>query len=447
VERSGRLLAPPARTKESKIWRTAAGKVGICDGFSAVGPQRGKTGVLSMKAAVKPVEGAELEDKIGQLRILAYPDFPEVREVDYYSALYRWYQDHPLSDEMHRWVAVTEEGEVVGHLAALPQFYRIDGRRVVAHTPGDYMVLPQHGFQAIMLMRSFFRSAENCVVCDMVPAVIGVETRLGAEVVGDLRYAAKLMNVSRLPMPSVPAPLRRLLNLPEQFAPARGFTDRPGVEALEMEEQVAPPAPRLRAPIPRPLQRLMNQGLEAVDEALGSSFGGDLAVETLDGFDDSFDDLFERIAAVVPCLAEKDAAFLRWRYGPGSPQGPVTVLGVRSRGRLLGYAVLKAASHGQDGYILDLMALPGRQDVVQSLLRETVRSFRRMGVQIIRYRFLESAASPGPTELRRFGFFYRKRRRYKLLVKFTDTCLHETARDLVNWAHAIGDGEASFWLR
>ena len=403
-----------------------------------------------MKAAVKPVEGAELEDKIGQLRILAYPDFPEVREVDYYSALYRWYQDHPLSDEMHRWVAVTEEGEVVGHLAALPQFYRIDGRRVVAHTPGDYMVLPQHGFQAIMLMRSFFRSAENCVVCDMVPAVIGVETRLGAEVVGDLRYAAKLMNVSRLPMPSVPAPLRRLLNLPEQFAPvapARGFTDRPGVGTLEMEEQVAPPAPRPRAPIPRPLQRLMNRGLEAVDEALGSSFGGDLAVETLDGFDDSFDDLFERIAAVVPCLAEKDAAFLRWRYGPGSPQGPVTVLGVRSRGRLLGYAVLKAASHGQDGYILDLMALPGRQDVVQSLLRETVRSFRRMGVQIIRYRFLESAASPGPTELRRFGFFYRKRRRYKLLVKFTDTCLHETARDLVNWAHAIGDGEASFWLR
>src|SRR5215204_6536456 len=447
---SGRFLAPPISTKESKIWSAAAGKVGIRDGFSAVDPRRGKIGVLSMKAAVKPVEGAELEGKIGQLRILSYPDFPEVREVDYYSALYRWYQDHPLSDEMHRWVAVTEEGEVVGHLAALPQFYRIDGRRVVAHTPGDYMVLPQHGFQAIMLMRSFFRSAENCVVCDMVPAVIGVETRLGAEVVGDLRYAAKLMNVSRLPMPSVPAPLRRLLNLPEQFAPvapARGFTDRPGVGTLEMEEQVAPPAPRPRAPIPRPLQRLMNRGLEAVDEALGSSFGGDLAVETLDGFDDSFDDLFERIAAVVPCLAEKDAAFLRWRYGPGSPQAPVTVLGVRSGERLLGYAVLKAASHGQDGYMLDLMALPGRQDVVQSLLRETVRSFRQMGVQIIRYRFLESAASPGPTELRRFGFFYRKRRRYKLLVKFTDTCLHETARDLVNWAHAIGDGEASFWLR
>jgi len=123
------------------------------------------------------------------------------------------------------------------------------------------------------------------------------------------------------------------------------------------------------------------------------------------------------------------------------------VLGVRDGGRLLGYAVLKAAFHGQDGYILDLTALPGRQDVERALLRGAVRSFRRMGVQIIRYRFLESSASPGPTDLLRFGFFYRRGRRYKLLVKFTDTHLHKTARDLVNWSHSFGDGEASFWVR
>src|ERR671920_694026 len=336
-----------------------------------------------MKATVRSVEGPELEDKIAQLRILSYPDFPEVHEVDYYSSLYRWYQDHPLAGKMYRWVAATEEGEIVGHLTAFPQFYRIDGQRVIAHTPGDYMVLPQHGFQAIMLMRAFFRTIENCVVCDMVPAVIGIETRLGAEVVGDLPYAAKLMN----------------------------------------------------------------RGLEAVDEALGSSFGGDLEAETLDSFDDSFDDLFERVAAVVPCLAEKDAAFLRWRYGPGSPQAPVTVLGVKSSGRLLGYAVLKAAFHGQDGYILDLTAFPGRQDVVRSLLLGTVRSFRRMGVQIIRYRFTESPTAPRSADLRRLGFFYRRGRRNKLLVKFTDSSLRETTGNLANWSLSFGDGEAGFWLR
>lgn len=442
---SGRFLAPRIRIKASKTGTALGGKAGIL-----VHKGRG-IGAPSMKAAVRPFEGAELEaeleDKVSHLRVQAYPDFPEVREIEHYAALYRWYQTHPLADEMHRWVAMTEEGEVVGHLAGFPQFYRIDGQRVVAHTPGDYMVLPQYGFQAIMMMRSFFRATENCVVSDMVPAVISVETRLGAEVAGELHYAAKLMNVSRLPMPSVPAPVRRLLKLPEQFAPARGFTGRPGAESQEVEEHVAPPAPRPRAPIPRPVKWLLNRGLSTIDDALGKRFGGTLEAEVLDGFDDSFDDLFERVATVVPCVAEKDAAFLRWRYGPGSPQAPVTVLGVRYGGRLLGYAVLKVAIHGQDGYILDLTVLPGRQDVVRALLSETVRYFRKAGVQIIRYRFLESPSSPDQTDLLRLGFFYRRGRRHKLLVKFKDKHLHETARDLVNWSHSFGDGEAGFWVR
>lgn len=67
-----------------------------------------------------------------------------------------------------------------------------------------------------------------------------------------------------------------------------------------------------------------------VDEALGSGLEGNLLrVEVLEGFDESFDELFEKVAAVVPCVPEKDSAFLRWRYGPGSPQFPVTVLGVK----------------------------------------------------------------------------------------------------------------------
>jgi hypothetical protein len=121
---------------------------------------------------------------------------------------------------MYRWVAVAEDGhnesQVVGHLAATPQYYRIGGQRVVAYTPCDYMVHSRHAFQAFSLMRTFFRATENCVACDMVPAVIAVESRLGAEVAGQLQYAAKLLNVSRLPVPPLPSLVRRLLNLKEQ---------------------------------------------------------------------------------------------------------------------------------------------------------------------------------------------------------------------------------------
>ncbi len=401
----------------------------------------------TVKVVVRPLDDPSFEDGVAKLRIRAYPQFPETRDVEFYSFAYRWLKSHPLGNEMHRWVAVADGGLVVGHLAAAPQYYRINGQRVVAHTPCDYMVHSRHGFQALSLMRAFFRSTENCVACDMVPAVIKVESRLGAEVAGQLQYAAKLLNVSRLPVPSIPSMARRLLNLGERTVVARGYATRPGAEPQDGEEHVAPPPVRPRLPIPAPVKELLNGGLWMVDEALSRGFGGDLRAEVIEGFDESFDELFEKVASKVPCVPEKDSAFLRWRYGPGSPQFPVTVLGVKDGETLLGYAVLMVTSTGQDGNVLDLTTLPGRHDVARALLRESVRFFRREGVQIVRYRFLESPTSPRSSDLRRLGFFYRKGRRNSLLVKFADRDLHEVARNIADWSYAVGDGEASFWTR
>ncbi len=410
----------------------------------------GCSDVRKMKVMVRPLDDPSLETGVASLRIHAYPQFPETRDVEFYYSAYRWLKSHSLGNALHRWVAVDEDGRIVGHLAAMPQYYRIGGQRVVAHTPGDYMVHPRHGFQALSLMRAFFRTTENFVACDMVPAVIGVETRLGAEVAGQLQYAAKLLNVSRLPAPPIPSAVRRLLNLGEQPVIARGYASRPGTpdaEPQDFGEHVVPPSVRPRAPIPAPAKALLNGGLRLVDEALGSGVGGGLKAEVIEGFDESFDELFEKVAAGVPCVPEKDAAFLRWRYGPGSPQFPVTVLAVKEGETLLGYAVLMVNSTGQDGNVLDLSVLPERRDVAQTLLWESVRSFRRAGVQIVRYRFLESATAPSSSDLRRLGFFFRKARSHSLLVKFADRGLHEVAHDTANWAYTVGDGEASFWTR
>jgi hypothetical protein len=403
-----------------------------------------------MKVMIRHLDDPSLETGVATLRIHAYPRFPETRDVEFYSSTYRWLKSHPLGNALHRWVAVADGDRVVGHLAATPQYYRVGGQRVVAHTPGDYMVHPRHGFQALSLMRTFFRTTENCVACDMVPAVMGIETRMGAEVAGQLQYAAKLLNVSRLPVPPVPSAVRRLLNLREKRVIARGYASRSGIldaDPLDFGEHVVPPPARPRAPIPGPAKALLNGGLRLVDEALGSGVGGGLKAEVIEGFDESFDEFFEKIAASVPCVPEKDSSFLRWRYGSGSPQFPVTVLAVKGGETLLGYAVLMVNSTGQDGNVLDLSVLPGRRDVAQTLLRESASSFRRAGVQIVRYRFLESPVSSNSRDLRRLGFFCRKGRSHSLLVKFADRGLHEVAHDATNWAYTVGDGEASFWTR
>jgi hypothetical protein len=88
--------------------------------------------------AVRPLDNAELERSTNKLRRLVYQANPAgPYDVDWHSSIWGWLETHVLADEMHRWVLVTDEGEVVGHLAAIPQYYWIGGERVVAHTPAD----------------------------------------------------------------------------------------------------------------------------------------------------------------------------------------------------------------------------------------------------------------------------------------------------------------------
>jgi hypothetical protein len=358
-----------------------------------------------MKAVVRPLEDTDLEG-LDRLRTLSYPGRDETFDTDRYFSIWRWLETHPLADQMHRWVVATEEGEVVGHLAAQPQFYRISHQRVVAFTPADYMVLPGYGFHGISLMRKFFRTCENCVACDVVPAAITIETGLGAEEVGRLQHVAKLQNVAGLPA------LPTLITVP--------------------------------------LTRPLNWGLRALDRALMATIAVDhLRAEVLEGFDESFDAFFESVAASVACVPEKDAAFLRWRYGPGSPQSPVTILGVREGETLLGYAVLWVKVGGETpryaSNLLDLVTRPGRDDVARALLKGAIEYFARAGTYTIRYRSLESSTSPRAKDVWQLGFLPRNEWRHTLLVKFADHNLHEAALDPANWSYTTGDGEASYF--
>jgi hypothetical protein len=119
---------------------------------------------------------------------------------------------------------------------------------------------------------------------------------------------------------------------------------------------------------------------------------------------------------------------------------------VRDGKTLLGYAVLWVTSDVEDGYLLDLTTRPGRRDAVRSLLIETLRHFRRAGVNNIWYQFLESPTSPQRKDLWRSGFVLLNRRAM-LLVKVEDQGLHRTALDPANWSYTNGDGEMTFWIR
>src|SRR4028119_605989 len=102
---------------------------------------------MAKKARVRPFKEGDARG-VGELRVRAFPYLPEVKELGFYAGVYGWLGTHPLAGEIHRWVAATEDGEIVGHLAATPLYYRVNGRRVVAHSPGGYMGHPGHRCRA-----------------------------------------------------------------------------------------------------------------------------------------------------------------------------------------------------------------------------------------------------------------------------------------------------------
>ena len=354
-----------------------------------------------MSLSIRPLDKPELHRGYVQMTLTKYPEYGDnLDHLDTDSAVWTWLESYPLARGMQRFVLVTEAEEVVGHLAAVPQLYRIKGSQVAAHTPADFVVLDGYGFYALSLMRKFFRDYRDSVACDYFEESNRIQRWLGANEVSKLRFAVKFLDISQLVQDS-------------RF-------------------------------MPESMTKLINRGLRAVDNLPIHSLEDDLKVEELGGFDESFDKLFEAVASTVPCMTEKTAAFLRWRYGPGSPTEPVTVLGVKGENSLLGYAVLRVTSRApKEGYLLDLTTLPGRQDVARALCREASFRFAQMGAYIVKYKFLESVTSPRLQDLQRLGFITRREGYDTLSVRFADARLGETACDPANWSYSIGDTIAS----
>jgi hypothetical protein len=383
-----------------------------------IAPEREGDGGHSSPAAsnrirIRQYQPDDLEGAL-RLRPLAYPGWKEAALAEWHIAVYDWLARNPAAGEMLRWV-IEDDGEIVGHLAAVPLWYRIGDRRILAHTPTDYMALPGHGFHAVGLMRTFFRTCPDYVACNVVGDASRIEGFFKTAPVTNLTQFVKIVDLGRYP--------------------------------------------RLPSRVPHWLARLAGRAIAVIDRVVlvatsGRSAG--LRVEEADEFDASFDAFFDQAAAAVPCIPEKGSAFLRWRYGPGTPRGPMRLLVVREGAALLGYAVLRTTESGE-GFILDLMVLPGRRDVGRALLRAIVRRFWRDRAWVARYRFVPSAVSPAPADIRRLGFLARgagrsaipgtrPERQLQLLVRFADPEAQAVAVEAEHWAYNLGDGEASFWV-
>lgn len=116
--------------------------------------------------------------------------------------------------------------------------------------------------------------------------------------------------------------------------------------------------------------------LDASPSQRRSHDGETLQVRDLAHADARFDRLWSEAATSFRLIAVRDAEYLAWRYR--EPRAArYTIRGIEEGDRLLGYAVSRIDRGWSQ--LVDLMAVPGRDDVVAALAADTLHAARAAG--------------------------------------------------------------------
>ena len=128
-------------------------------------------------------------------------------------------------------------------------------------------------------------------------------------------------------------------------------------------------------------------------------------IQTVERFDERVDAFCDEASRAFDFMSVRNAGLLNWRYAD-KRAGDFTIRVATENDRIVGYAILRVANG--KGHIADVMALPGRDDVVAALGRDAARELRGKASVIECWLFDNSPYLPG---LQRAGFLGSRRRR------------------------------------
>ena len=127
-------------------------------------------------------------------------------------------------------------------------------------------------------------------------------------------------------------------------------------------------------------------------------------IRRIEHFDERFDTFWERASVGFDFIGARNKEFLNWRYSD-QRAGAHVVLAAEAAGEVLGYAALRTS--GERGSVMDLLTLPGRGDVADSLIAAALEHFRREGCSAVQ--FVTVAQHPYNRVFGQRGFFDSRR--------------------------------------
>lgn len=112
-----------------------------------------------------------------------------------------------------------------------------------------------------------------------------------------------------------------------------------------------------------------------------------IEISEIKSFDEDVDNFWRKASEEYDFIVERNRDYLNWRYC--NPQaGRFTIKKAEEEGNFVGYAVLKISNQLKDypvGFVVDLLTLKSRQDVVDALISDAIEYFISEGINIINY--------------------------------------------------------------
>ena len=133
--------------------------------------------------------------------------------------------------------------------------------------------------------------------------------------------------------------------------------------------------------------KALNRLKNILSFTLHSKHKEDFEIIQTTSFDDRINTFWEKGKDSYNFILEKNSGYMNWRYCDPRAGHYVVKQAVKD-GEVLGFIVLELRKDGDyaEGYVADLLALPGRMDFAEALLKNACKYFDDIGVNAVNYR-------------------------------------------------------------
>jgi len=258
-------------------------------------------------------------------------------------------------------------GRVIGHFADIPRRFSVDGKVVLGTLSLDLMVHPDYwrkGIFAAMGRYGALRVKQgNGLFMTAFP--IRLETILGLRKIG-------WKDVVKLPVLVYPIRFHGILNRYFHF----------------------PPLSLLAGGIARFFYFLVFGGKKKKEM-------NGFEIEKIDGFDDQFDQFWQKALSLYPIMGVRNRNYLTWRY-LRHPTRHYAIYRAKKRGEMRGYIVLRKVDllNFNSAVIVDLLVLD--KETLKALVAKGIEHSYKEGAALLG--FMVPKTHPYHRDLRRYGF-------------------------------------------